>query len=123
MDEEAPAAAPRGNGLTPAKKDPALEEMLGRARAAGGRSAPRAPVASHDSASRPVVPAPGSPAPFLGRSVLVLPGAPAPEAWSGCRRVTLGPDAAAGTLLELEDAFLDRRPLVIEVPPGLVACL
>jgi DNA helicase-2/ATP-dependent DNA helicase PcrA len=60
---------------------------------------------------------PGKLAPVFGRSVLVAPGAPAPEAWSGCRRVSLDSENLAQVLETLELAFLARTPLVIEIDP------
>ncbi len=53
----------------------------------------------------------GEPAPLgplLGRSVIVAPGEAAPDAWAGCER-------AGGAIDELESAWRERRPLVIEV--------
>ena len=47
--------------------------------------------------------------PLLGRSVVVRPGQAPPDAWSGC-------DRAAPDVDELEEAWRQRRPLVIEVP-------
>jgi DNA helicase-2/ATP-dependent DNA helicase PcrA len=44
----------------------------------------------------------------LGRSVVVAPGQPTPPQWEGCRR-------AEGSAEELEQAWRDRTPLVIEV--------
>jgi len=53
--------------------------------------------------------APGAPiAPVLGRSVLVKPGQEPPAAWSKCRR-------ASGGTEELEQAWREREPLVIEL--------
>lgn len=113
MDVEASNGAGQGQRSPVGGRNSAMEEMVDRAKAAGSRSIPRRPVASHDLAARPVVPAPGNPALFLGRSVLVLPGAVPPDAWSGCPRVRLDSDGAPA---ELEDAFIKRRPLVIEIP-------
>ena len=93
-------------------------QTLARARAAGANGSARIPTGSHDTAARPVVAAPGSPAPGLGRSVLVSPGQAAPAPWSGCRRVPLGPEMDPAAIQELETAFLERRPLVIEIPSG-----
>jgi DNA helicase II / ATP-dependent DNA helicase PcrA len=106
--------APPGGPSSP------LTTVLGRARAAGGKAAaPRVRPGSHDLQARPVVAAPGSPAPRLGRSVLVGVGDPAPEPWAGCKRVHLGPESVEETALgELEESFLKRRPLVIEVEAG-----
>jgi DNA helicase-2/ATP-dependent DNA helicase PcrA len=44
----------------------------------------------------------------LGRSVVVAPGQEPPPAWQGCRRAEGGTD-------ELEQAWRDRTPLVVEV--------
>ncbi|CAN5819650.1 hypothetical protein BH23ACT12_BH23ACT12_02030 [soil metagenome] len=113
--EELPAQA-----ASPAPEQPRTPAatMLARARLASGNGFAGASTGSHDSAARPVVAAPGSPAPVLGRSVLVLPGRPAPEAWSACPRLALGPETGPAVIQELEAAFLERRPLVIEIPPG-----
>jgi DNA helicase-2/ATP-dependent DNA helicase PcrA len=107
-----PAGSPNGPPRTPAA------QTLARARAAGGNVVARPSTGSHDTAARPVVAAPGSPALALGRSVLVSPGQPAPEPWSGCQRVTLGPETDAAVIQDLEAAFLGRRPLVIEIASG-----
>lgn len=117
--DEEPEPAPSSTQAPPRPNSP-LINVLGRARAAGGKAAaPQVRTGSHDLVARPVVAAPGSPAPELGRSVLVAAGAPAPDAWDGCERVRLGPHSVAGPALEeLEDAFLERRPLVIEVEDG-----
>ncbi|HEX2180014.1 MAG TPA: ATP-dependent DNA helicase UvrD2 [Actinomycetota bacterium] len=61
---------------------------------------------------------PGLVAPVLGRSVLVAPGAGAPDGWSGCRRVVLDPGRMPEVVEVLEQAYLSRIPLVIEVEPG-----
>ena len=56
--------------------------------------------------------------PSLGRSVVVGPGQAAPEEWSGCERVCVrGVDAA--TADELGAAWRARRPLIVELSPGL----
>ena len=47
----------------------------------------------------------------LGRSVVVAPGQPPPAAWQHCER-------ASGDLDELEAAWRDRIPLIIEAPGG-----
>jgi DNA helicase-2/ATP-dependent DNA helicase PcrA len=47
----------------------------------------------------------------LGRSVVVAPGRQPPPEWEGCRR-------AEGSTEELEQAWRDRTPLVIEVGDG-----
>jgi DNA helicase-2/ATP-dependent DNA helicase PcrA len=47
----------------------------------------------------------------LGRSVVVAPGRQPPPEWDGCRR-------AEGSTEELEQAWRDRTPLVIEVDDG-----
>jgi len=52
--------------------------------------------------------------PVLGRSVVVAPGQAPPAGWERC-------DRATGGLVELEQAWRERAPLVIEVgdePPG-----
>jgi DNA helicase-2/ATP-dependent DNA helicase PcrA len=54
----------------------------------------------------------------LGRSVVVRPGQPAPPAWEECeRRAVTAVDG--GTAEELHRAWRERRPLVIELSPGL----
>ena len=47
--------------------------------------------------------------PVLGRSVVVRPGQMPPPAWARCQR-------AGGSVEELEAAWRERRPLIIEAP-------
>ncbi|MDA8033690.1 MAG: ATP-dependent DNA helicase UvrD2 [Actinomycetota bacterium] len=63
-----------------------------------------------------VGPLPTAAGPVLGRSVLVAPGAPAPAGWERCDR--LGADAS---LDDLEAAWRDRRPVVVELDPDVSA--
>jgi DNA helicase-2/ATP-dependent DNA helicase PcrA len=67
------------------------------------------------------MPAPGPPA--LGRGVVVRAGAVVPEAWAGAPvvRIDAATVAAPGAVVtELHDAWLGRRPVVVEldVDPG-----
>ncbi|HVC24847.1 MAG TPA: ATP-dependent DNA helicase UvrD2 [Acidimicrobiales bacterium] len=53
-----------------------------------------------------------------GRSVVVGPGAGAPGPWSGCERVRVtGVDRGAAD--ELGAAWRERRPVVVELSPGI----
>jgi DNA helicase-2/ATP-dependent DNA helicase PcrA len=54
----------------------------------------------------------------LGRSVVVRPGAPTPPEWDGCDRVAVTA-LAPGLAGELHAAWLERRPLVLELAPGI----
>jgi len=54
----------------------------------------------------------------LGRSVVVGPGDAAPGPWSSCARVRVAAVDAA-TADELGSAWRERRPVVIELTPGL----
>ena len=54
----------------------------------------------------------------LGRSVVVGPGQPPPPAWADCeRRVIASVDADVAA--EAHAAWLDRRPRVLELAPGI----
>ena len=56
--------------------------------------------------------------PELGRGVVVLPGAPVPDPWAACPKVTVGPaelDQPAPVVAELHQAWLERRPVVVEL--------
>lgn len=56
--------------------------------------------------------------PILGRSVVVGPGDSAPAAWSECeRRAVTSVDAEMAG--ELHAAWRERRPMVLELQPGL----
>ena len=55
---------------------------------------------------------------LTGRSVVVAPGRPAPSPWDGCERVLVD-QASPGLADDLLDAWRNRRPLVIELSPGL----
>ena len=58
-------------------------------------------VGAHDAASS------APPGPVLGRSVVVTPGQEPPAPWERCER-------ASGAIEELEQAWLERTPLVIQ---------
>jgi DNA helicase-2/ATP-dependent DNA helicase PcrA len=64
------------------------------------------PAASLPGLSGP--PAPWEPSPVLGRSVLVAPGQEPPGPWAHCER-------ADGSIEQLEQAWRDRVPLVIQM--------
>jgi DNA helicase II / ATP-dependent DNA helicase PcrA len=54
----------------------------------------------------------------LGRSVVVAPGAAAPAAWAACPRIAVGSAELAdpvATVGVLHDAWLARRPVVVEL--------
>jgi DNA helicase-2/ATP-dependent DNA helicase PcrA len=54
----------------------------------------------------------------VGRSVVVRPGDAPPAAWDGCERVVV--DAVDADLADhLSAAWRDRRPVVVELRPGL----
>ncbi|HET6963986.1 MAG TPA: ATP-dependent DNA helicase UvrD2 [Acidimicrobiales bacterium] len=54
----------------------------------------------------------------LGRSVVVGPGQPPPPQWSDCERRAV--DSVNAELAgELHSAWLERRPLVLELAPGI----
>jgi len=55
---------------------------------------------------------------WTGRSVVVAPGARPPSAWDGCERVSVT-TVSVETADLLLDAWRARRPLVIELTPGL----
>jgi DNA helicase-2/ATP-dependent DNA helicase PcrA len=55
---------------------------------------------------------------LLGRSVVVGPGQPAPPAWKGCERVPVV-KADVATADAVGGAWRERKPLVIELTPGL----
>ncbi len=54
----------------------------------------------------------------LGRSVVVRPGEPAPAAWRDCDRVAVTA-VDPGLAAQLHQAWRERRPLVVEVAPGI----
>ena len=55
---------------------------------------------------------------LTGRSVVVAPGQPAPAPWDGCDRVAVT-SISGEVASELLAAWRARRPLVIELTPGL----
>src|SRR5579872_6826641 len=60
---------------------------------------------------------------WLGRGVVVGPGAAPPDAWHGLERISVGPAEVAApdeVVRRMHDAWLARRPLVVElaVPPA-----
>ena len=81
----------------------------------GSRAAPRSLDAVSGPMRAPVGPGPGHGAQALGRSVLVKPGQEAPPAWRECERVR------GGAVDELEKAWRERTPLVLEVDGGEAA--
>src|ERR687896_830920 len=54
-----------------------------------------------------------------GRSVVVAPGAAAPPDWASADRVRVDSLDDDGTLAQLEAAWRERTPLVIELTSGL----
>ena len=103
--------APRSGTTAPGtawRRAPGGPQVSGADAAPGGEAVPRGYVGR--------VPYPGPPE--LGRGVVVLPDGPVPEPWADCRRVRVGDAEVADPRVVtdlLHAAWLDRRPVVVEL--------